>query len=711
MARICYPPGQPMPSSSESPRELREPDALTSRSEADAASPTPPEPRRWTDADTLAWVLIAATIGLSVLAMTLPFIGKGWLLGDLAYHRGVTLSLDLAHPFGEGPIAGVMSYYGGLYHLLLAGLVRVFGVTFEGAVAVLSLVWSVAWPVSLIVLGRRLWPGNLPAVALFAAVGTLVMPLTTDFADELWVESVVPSGMAFWPAYPRDLAMTFGVLAIAFILDPHTVRRRVGAGVFLGLAITTHPQIALTFGTVIVAWAVFRAARGGARVPVLDVVAASGLAILLSAWWWAPRVAPLLTGPALLADAPDRLPFRMSAGDFIIQLSWLGILALASLVGLALRRRAPGGHPILVIWLAVLVPLLVFDRLAGGSAFAPERRTWLQLSIPIGAIAAFELVSLLRRVPRPAGAILAGGLIALSVPAMLATLTGLAQVWDDRRIAGRQWPAEEWDTTLTELRASARDRPIEVLTYDTEAPWVWSLTGARVFSLWLPGSIKLGFDPEIYTGIGYLDRVGLAAGAFDGGMDGICRLAAERGIQTLVLRSLDGLVATHDHSFAAPYRTDPAERSERPPVRRVGNGITYVDTGPDWLQVDADVRVPIPFSSAGIETVVVEARNMTPDERVRLTLRSGDEVKNQTTGRGSPVQAIRFDLADRAEGDRLTIRADGEVMLLRALGYEAVEFDHPRDGAFAVATDVACAAPPAAAGPIEPRAAMRAGRW
>ena len=30
------------------PRELREPDALTSRSEADAASPTPPESQRWT---------------------------------------------------------------------------------------------------------------------------------------------------------------------------------------------------------------------------------------------------------------------------------------------------------------------------------------------------------------------------------------------------------------------------------------------------------------------------------------------------------------------------------------------------------------------------------------------------------------------------------------------------------------------------------------
>ena len=200
------------------------------------------------DGDLLGLVVIVATIGASVVLMTLPFVGKQWMLGDLAYHRGVTLSLDLAHPFGEGPIAGVMSYYGGLYHLLLAGLSRLFNLTFEQSVGVLSLVWSVVWPVSLIVLGRRLWPGNLPAVAVFAAAGTLVMPLTTDFADELWVESVLPSGMAFWPAYPRDLAMSFGVLALAFALDPRTIRRRIGTGVFLGLAITTHPQIAADVG-------------------------------------------------------------------------------------------------------------------------------------------------------------------------------------------------------------------------------------------------------------------------------------------------------------------------------------------------------------------------------------------------------------------------------------------------------------------------------
>ena len=119
----------------------------------------PVERREWLRGDALPLAVIAATIAASVLAMTVPFLGKQWLLGDLAYHRGVTLSIDLAHPFGEGPIAGVMSYYGGLYHLLLAGI-SAFGLTFAGAVGVLSLVWAVIWPISLLALGRHCGPGT-----------------------------------------------------------------------------------------------------------------------------------------------------------------------------------------------------------------------------------------------------------------------------------------------------------------------------------------------------------------------------------------------------------------------------------------------------------------------------------------------------------------------------------------------------------------------
>jgi hypothetical protein len=659
--------------------------------------------REWLRGDALPAALIAVTIALSVLVMTVPFLGKQWLLGDLAYHRGVTLSINLAHPFGEGPIAGVMSYYGGLYHLLLAGFSRIFGLTFEQAIAVLSLIWAVVWPVSLVVLGRRLWPGDRSALALFTAVGTLVMPLTTSFAADLWVESVVPSGMAFWPAYPRDLAVSFGIFATAFFLDPQTVRRRVGAGVFLALAIATHPQIAATSAAVIAAWAAFRAVRGDGSTPLFDVLVAGGLAGMLSAWWWLPRVGPILAGPALLADAPDRLPFRMTPEQFVLQLSWLGVVALGSLALLVLRRRTPGGHPILTIWLAVIVPLLVFDRLAGGSAVAPERRTWLQLSIPLAAIAAYELLAMLRRLGRPAaGALLAAGLIALSVPAMLATLGGLARVWEDRRIAGRPWPAAEWDAVFTELRGMSRDGPDEILTYDTEAPWVWSFTGARVFSLWLPGSIKLGFDPQIYTGIGYLERVRLADNAFARGMDGICKLAAKQDIHTLVLRSLDDLVGTYDHPFAAPFRTNPAERSQTPSTRSVGPGVTYLDTGPDWLQVEPDVDVAIPFISADVRTIVVEVRNVTPDDRVRLTLRSGDTVRRASTDLGTTVQALRFDLPRRRPREDLTIRADGEVMLLRALGYEQVGFAHPRDGAFVTTTEAACAAPRTSGALLDP---------
>jgi hypothetical protein len=299
---------------------------------------------------------------------------------------------------------------------------------------------------------------------------------------------------------------------------------------------------------------------------------------------------------------------------------------------------------------------------------------------------------------------------------MLATINGVAHVWDDRRIAGRPWPPAEWDQALAELRASARGAPAEILTYDTEAPWIWSFTGARVFSLWLPGPIKLGFDPLIYTGLGYLDRVRLTGDAFDNGLDGVCALAADRGITTVLLRSLEDLVATHDHAFAAPFRTDPAERSERPPTRKVGPGITYVDTGPDWLQVQNGVEVPIPFAAPAVRTVVVEVRNVAPGARVRLTVRSGDKERHATADSGTGVQAIRFDLPSRTRRDDLTIQADEEILLLRVLGYEQVDFAHPRDGAFVSTTDSICGLTagrelPAALALEVVRGRMGAGRW
>jgi hypothetical protein len=663
------------------------------------SSETTPEPRRdalvepasRTASDLVAAAIAVATFATNLIVLTLPFIGKTWLQGDLAYHRGVALSIDFAHPFGEGPIAGVMSYYGGTYHLVLAAISAVLGISFEAAVAVLSVVWALVWPASLIVLGRRLFPADWLPAAVFALVGTLVMPLTTLFVNDLWVESVLPSGMAVWPAYPRDMAVSFGVLAVACFLEGRTAIRVGGSGALLALALTTHPQVAATFVAVVAAWAIYRTVRGdGARALVLGAGAVA-VAAILSAWWWLPRIGLFLSGPPLLADAPDRLPFRMDPATFVTAQSWVGLAATVALLVLLVRRRVAGGHPILAVWVLVLVPLLVLDRVGGGSAFAPERRTWLQLSIPFAAIAAFEVVALARRIRRPLGSVvLAAVLVASSLPAAAATVGGLAEVWDDRRISGRDWPPEEWDSTLEALRDRARERPVEILTYDTEAPWVWSLTGARVFSLWLPGPIKLGFDPGRVTGTGYLERVAEASAAFDRGLPGICDLATGHEIGTLLLRSLDGLVGTHDHPFAAPFRTDPALRDATPAERTVEPGVEYVDTGPDWLRVEGGTRLRIPFESAVIRTVVVEVRNIRQELPVRIRLRAGGASMSARTEPRSGVQVLRFDLPPDANPKRLTVASDEPALLLRALGYEPATLGQPTTGAFLVETRAAC---------------------
>jgi hypothetical protein len=637
--------------------------------------------------------IIAVAAVVASLALTIPYLGKTWLLGDLAYHRGVVLSIDAAHLFGQGPIAGVMSYYGGTYHLLLAGISAITGLSFEGAVAVLSLVWAVVWPLGLLALGRRLWHSDWLPTSVFALIATLAMPLTIAFGTRLWVESVLPSSIALWPVYPRDLAMTFGLLTVVSFLSPRRLLRTVAAGVLLAVSATSLAQIAATFAALLLAWAIWRAIRGDGPGLLVDAAAALVLAVILSAWWWLPRIEPLLAGPALLADSPIRDPFRMGPIDFVVHFSWVGLIAVAAIAVAAVQRRAPGGHAILAIWIVILLPLLVFDRVAAGSAFAPERRTWLQLSVPIAAIAAYELVGWLRRAARPALAVAVSALlVASSLPAAVVTVDGLRLVWEDHRMGGRPWPAEEWDPTVSQLKAMRADGPVEILTYDTEAPWVWSLTGVNVFSLWLPGPIKLGFDPAPLTGTGFLERVGLATRAFDAGTPGICDLARAKGIDNVLLQSLNDLVATHDHAFAAPYRTDPAERDELPDTRPVAPGVSYVDSGQDWLLVDAGTRVPIPFTGDHLERVAVEVRNEDPQHPVRITLRGDDWESSERTDPDNSIQPLRFEPPARAEASGMTIESDGPVLLLRALGYEAVDLGQPKTGTFLASTDAVCRA-------------------
>jgi hypothetical protein len=499
--------------------------------------------------------------------------------------------------------------------------------------------------------------------------------------------------MALWPVYPRDLAMTLGLLTVVAFLSPRRILRTAGAGALLALSATSLAQIAATFAVLLLAWAIWRANRGDGLGLLVDAAVAVVLAAVLSAWWWLPRIEPLLAGPALLADNPIRDPFRMGPIDFAIHFSWVGLVAVAAIVVAAVGRRAPGGHAILAIWIVILLPLLLIDRVAAGSAFAPERRTWLQLSVPIAAIAAYELVGWLRQAARPALAVAVSALlVASSLPAAFVTADGLRLVWEDHRMGGRPWPAEEWDPTVAELKAMRADGPVEVLTYDTEAPWVWSLTGANVFSLWLPGPIKLGFDPAPLTGLGFLERVGLATNAFDAGLPGICDLARAEGIRTVLLQSLNDLVATHDHPFAAPYRTDPAERDKLADVREVGPGISYVDSGQDWLLVDAGTSVSIPFTGDHLERVAVEVRNENPQRPVRITLRGDDWEFSERTNPDNSIQALRFEPLDRAGASGMTVESDGPVLLLRALGYEDVALGQPETGAFLATTDAVCEA-------------------
>jgi hypothetical protein len=653
-------------------------------------------------------LVVLATIAYAVVVQSAFFARSSWMMGDLAYHRGVAYTMQGGDFQGEGPYAGLLTYYGGLYPLLIAWAGLVSGATFDHLVTLVSWVAPAAWPVALGVLGWRLFRGRPWAIAALVLIGTVAAPLTTS-RDVLWVDSVLPSGSTFWPIFPRDVAIVLVTLMLVVLTSSRRVVRVLAAGGLIGLTILFHAQVGILSGWFAAVWSVWRAARTKDAVRLLEPVGMGLVAAAITAWWVLPRgLAVARSGSLLLADLPDRLPLRLDPLTFVVDFGVVGVLGVIGIV-VAVRRRGGGlAGELGLVWVLALAPLVLIDRVVPTIEFFSERRIWLLISIGLVVLATVALTELASAFDRPvrfggerragplAAAAVAGLVVVTSLPATGATVTFARTQWRDGSVGGEMVDVGQWNAAMAALRqrVTTGTNPV-VVTYDGMAAWTWSFSGASVADAWLPGFIKLGFDPARMTGFGQLDRAQLVATAFDQGLDGLCSLRSSLGATTLMLETRDGLVGSFGHSFGAAFRVPPQQRDLASTNRAVGNGLTYVDVGTyDGLKVASGESVSVPWSSRSIQRVELVVKAPASEAIGDLvTLQSGRQALPLISAtRVGPAVRLAF----RADGvrPRLQITAVRTVTLIRGIGYEAPATapDVP-NGYVVEQADAACAAP------------------
>ena len=513
---------------------------------------------------------------------------SSWIVGDIAYHRGVAYTMQGVAWQGEGPYPDLLTYYGGLYPLVLGRVAGWLSLPFDLVLSVASWGLSLLWPLAAWWLGRRIWPRQPLTTAFFVLLMVSAAPFTNRVL--IWVDSPLVSAQNSFPIYPRDLALTFVLVAAACFLADGRRTRIVGTGLALGGMVLVHLQIALVTGWIFGVWSVVDAVRRRSRRPLVELAGAGAVALLVSAWWWIPRVgATIESGGLLLGGYPGSPSLRIGLDNVFQAFGIVAVLALLGFAVLAARRPLPGRLAIFLVWLAACIPLIIIDRLVSGSDLFSERRIWLVMSIPLTAHAAATasvVVGRLRSGLAVAFVVLI--LIVPSLPGTVATVRLVAAAWQPGHAGGRVFDAAEWDPIFEDLnrRVRAEGRHVAV-TYDAYETWVWSFSGAQVPSLWLPGPFKLGFDPERLTGLGQLDRWARQEVAFDGGRPAICAFAASAGAGSIILDVDDGLVGTFDESPALPFRVDPRVRSEDTIQRDLGSGVAYEDRGGiDTLHLD-----------------------------------------------------------------------------------------------------------------------------
>ncbi len=646
----------------------------------------------------LGLCLIAGSFAFAFVIQSVLFARSDWMLADLAYHRGVAYTMQGAMFQGEGPYSGLISYYGGLYSLGLGIASEVTGRSFDKILSVVSWFGTLLMPAALLLLGRRLWRNDLFAVGFFVCLGTLAVPFTTNW-EELWVESILPSGASFWPIYPRDIALALACVALWAVTSERPRVRTIGLGLVVGACGLFHAQMAILLAWFLVLLGVWRAIRARRAAPIVEVAIAGGIALVITAWWWIPRVqAYAESGVLLIADHASRLPFTPGPKELAIGLGSAGVLAALSVVFLAIRRPPDSKAWIFFAWIAAFVPLIALSRLMPNLDLFTERRLWLVISLAVIGLATCGVVVITRRTPAVVLAAIVIITVALpSAPGNLATerrvKNAVTSAWRPGNAGmARGLDVVKWRLAMDDLNGMVRKqgRAI-VITYDAFGAWAWSFSGAQVISLWTPGPYKLGFDPKALTGEGYLERVRLLEAAFDTGQAGICALAGSEKADAVLLRAYRGLVGFYDRTLASPYRLEPADRAHAPLSREVAPGTWYVDDNQrDVIRLEKGATLTIPWEAPDVTRLgLLIAAGAAPGRSI-ATLKTGT---TEVPIEGRQSQGLGWEYVDvPAVKGGVTITAVQEVQVLELTGFGPWPGSRPPtgDGPFAVPTAQLC---------------------
>lgn len=619
-------------------------------------------------------LLVIVTAVLAVILQSALFHTEDWMVGDLAYHRAVAYSMLGGDLQGAGPFSGLISYFGGLFPLLVALLVRALRLSFETVISYLSWGSPILLVAAFATLGRTIWRCDVFRAGLVVVFGATAGALSLD-SSNLWVDGVLPGLHNYWPAYPRDFALGFIVLASALALQTRS-RWAFATGVSVGIAFLFHAQIG-AIGVLIVAaiWTIrvirrTRTVRGF----LSDVLMASFAFTGLTFWWILPRVQAAIRGGLHLQSFPraNRLDLP-SLSDYGTLFGVVGLIAL-----LGVFRSALGGtkgwSERLVLWIAgwliVSFPLAVVATVGGDLGVVTSRRSWLILSPALIVLAADTMAWLTDHLSRQVSAALVALVVVLAVvPAAVGTIPYVRDVWNIGEYQGRVLDVGEWTHVWEYLRSriSEGDAP-ELLASDALSGAAWSWSGTHVASMTLPGYVKVGFDLQSETGWSYLDRVEDVDRAFQRGLHGLCDLATQRDIPYVLLEEWNGLLATRDVNPASKYRVDPESRSFETVSREVGEGIRYRDSNAfDSLSLSTGATFELPDWAKEVEAIDIELLANNADQPVLSSRQNGSPewlLTVETAGFN------RLSLPLNPSGGQITLEALQPISLMRIVGYE-----------------------------------------
>lgn len=652
-------------------------------------APAPSVPgERLPHEDRAARVVLGAVLLFAVVVQSQLFAVVHDVRGDLAYHRGVALTMTAGSWQGEGPVAGVMSYFGGLFPLVLGWTAELTHADPDVLLSVVSWASTLTLPWVLLVVGRRVWPGAVLEPALLVLVGTVGSSLALS-RDAAWVYSVLPSGTNQWPLYPRDVAVVLLYAALAVALGGPSWRRVVATGLVCAVAVGTHAQVGIYATAVATALvAVVQRSTGATWSRTVLAAGAAGLtAVVASSWWWWPRMLLATDAGGVTLRSHPLLPSLDSTPWGLLDA--FGLVGLLGVVGLAATVRGTPVQRFFGVWLLVLLPGVLAEPVLGDQGVITGRRIWLFAGVPLVVCAAAGAARLLRRVPRDrALPALVLGAVALAVPSTIEVVQTRELVDASWRRDGDDLGEEGWAATWESVRAETRaGNGLVVLAPDNDAAMLWEQTGAQPFSLLLSGRNKIGYDLERTTGRSYVERVRLQQDAFAGGRTGLCRLAGRVGADRIVLRRADGLLGLHDLRPSAAFRVDPADRDRSTIERTVAPGVDYLDlNSTEVLRLDTGATIPVGFTSADATLLEVGFRGTSADAPLELVHRDGSRSEGSRRLR----HVEEFAVSGLPRGAALG--ATRPVQVTRVTAYEphVLARDLPGRGAVDLATTDLC---------------------